>query len=89
MLSNAKIIFVPGVKPKPPPDVHRRELLRCLQAGLRCAAPDAYDSLQDKPEQFSLYDWNYAAYAQHRNIQRDLEGIERLLATPVPTDSGS
>ena len=34
MMPEPKIIYVPGLLPKPPEDVHRAALLRCLAAGI-------------------------------------------------------
>lgn len=86
-MPKAKIFFVPGVMPKPPPEIHRRELLRCLLVGLERALPDAAELLEREPERFIVYDWNFGAYGEHRDIDLDRDGIERLLAAPEPSDA--
>jgi pimeloyl-ACP methyl ester carboxylesterase len=80
-----RIIFVPGLKPKPEPDVHRRELARVLTAGVARVWPDAARRLAAEPERFTLVAWTYRFYGSHRDIALDLPGIERLLAQPVPS----
>ena len=35
------MIYVPGLKPKPEPRAHRRELFRCLLEGVRRIDPDS------------------------------------------------
>ena len=38
-LTRARIIFVPGVNPKPPPEVYRLQLKRVLAAALQRMRP--------------------------------------------------
>jgi hypothetical protein len=84
-LTAVRIIFIPGLKPKPPPDEYRRALLRLLIAALRRVRPDAGDELARSPERFSLIAWTYLFYGEHRELALDRDGIERLLAQPVPS----
>lgn len=78
-LTDVRIIFVPGMKPKPPPDVLRRELVRVLLAGLARVRPQAAEWLAARPDRFSLIAWTYLLYGRHRSIELDRPGIERLL----------
>jgi len=73
------------MKPKPPPDVYRRELLRLLVAALRRVRPDTGEWLEERSGCFSLVAWTYLFYGVHRDIVLDREGIERLLQQPVPS----
>jgi hypothetical protein len=84
-LSALRIIFVPGMKPKPPPDVFRRELLRVLIAALRRVRPDSGRWLEAHKECFSIVPWTFLLYGVHRDIALDRQGIERLLAQSVPS----
>jgi hypothetical protein len=84
-LTGARIIFVPGLKPKPPRDAYRRELLRVLLAGLAQRRPEAARWLRMHPEAFVLVPWTELFYAEHRDIELDLPGIERLLAQAAPS----
>jgi hypothetical protein len=87
-LTDVRIIFVPGLKPKPPPDVHRRELVRVLRAGLTRVRPQAAEWLAARPERFVLVAWTHLLYGLHRDIELDRPGIERLLreAEVEPSD---
>jgi hypothetical protein len=80
----ARIIFVPGLSPKPPAEAYRAQLLRVLLAALEIARPRAASALAAKPEAFVLVAWTHLFYAEPRDIALDLPGIERLL-TKAPT----
>jgi hypothetical protein len=84
-LTGIRIIFVPGLKPKPPPEIHRRELMRVLLAGLERRRPLAARRLAEDPERFVLVSWTRLFYGTERDIAPDLPGIERLLAQRSPT----
>lgn len=70
------IVYVPGLKPKPPADLHRRELVRCLVEGLRRI--DA-EIANDVGEAFHLVSWTYDFYGEHRDINLDIADIETVL----------
>jgi hypothetical protein len=84
-LTRARIIFVPGLNPKPPPDIYRPQLQRVLLAGLRRTRPHAAAWLADHDDVFVLIAWTYLFYGAHRDISVDLPGIERLLERAEPT----
>ncbi len=83
-LSRRRIIFVPGMKPKPPEDIHWRELWRVLLAGVQRADDELAEAMGRRPEIFDLVAWTYDFYATYRDIAQDLPGIERALATTQP-----
>jgi len=80
-----RIIFVPGMKPKPPPEVHMRELCRCLTAGLAWANPEAARQFRDRLDCLSLVSWTYRFYGQYRDIALDRPGIDHILQEPAPS----
>ena len=84
-MSNARIIYITGMKPKPEPAVHRRELKRVLAASLARIDPQAAAWLDAREENFVLVSWTSLFYDVPRDIGLDLPGIERLLAQPLPT----
>jgi hypothetical protein len=84
-LTTRRIIFVPGMKPKPPPEQHRTELLRVLTSGLRRVRPQAAHLLALHPQLFEVVPWTYAFHGSHRDVALDLPGIERLLEQSAPT----
>ena len=84
-MTRARIIFVPGLNPKPPPEVYRVQLERVLLAGLRRSRPRAAKWLSEHADAFVLVAWTYLFYGAHRDISVDLPGIERLLEQTEPT----
>ncbi|MEL7311377.1 MAG: hypothetical protein AAFN07_07700 [Pseudomonadota bacterium] len=85
-----KIIFVPGMKPKPPAEVHRQQLWRCLLEGVERVDPTVAASMAAHPDLLERASWTWAFYGQYRDINIDLPGIETLLRqrAPTPEDLG-
>lgn len=81
----AKIIFVPGKNPKPPPAQHRLQLWRCLLEGVRRANPDAYADLSTRSEDFLLAGWNREYYGMETSIAEELPWVDALLHQHGPT----
>ena len=73
------ILYVPGLKPKPAPELHRPQLLRCLLAGLRHHDATMADWLDGRQHGFDLVSWTYDFYGEHRDMQLDMPGIDALL----------
>lgn len=78
-----RIVFVPGLKPKPETELHRDGLLRCLLAGLARVEPRAAALVEQSPERFIVYPWTHAVYGAYRDFELDRPGIDRLLAAPA------
>ncbi|MGB7215528.1 MAG: hypothetical protein WBE98_10855, partial [Gammaproteobacteria bacterium] len=81
-MTTPRIVFVPGMKPKPPPRPHKRELLRTLVAGLAWVRPAAARWLREHEDRFTLVSWTHRFYGRYRDISLDLPGVERLLHQP-------
>jgi hypothetical protein len=86
-LTGARIIFVPGLKPKPAPEAYVLQLRRVLFAALERSRPAAARLLERDPAIFRLASWTYLLYGIHRDIALDLPGIERLLTREAPSDA--
>lgn len=84
-MTEPQIIYVTGMKPKPPPDLHKEELERVLLAGLSRSKPRAAALLGAHPDWFRLVSWTYDFYGSYRDMSLDAPGIERLLVSPEPT----
>ena len=84
MTRPARIIFVPGMKPKPPEELYRQVIRRCLQVGLERVGPDAARVFRDDPSCLALIAWTYLFYGEHRDINLDRAGIERVIEQPEP-----
>jgi hypothetical protein len=78
-----RIIYVTGMKPKPPPAEQRAALLRVLAAALRRVRQPAGEWLAAHEDQFTLVSWTQLFHEASRDIGPDLPGIERLLRSPV------
>lgn len=85
-MSGPAIIYVPGIKPKPPAAVHRAALWRCLLEGVRRADPGAAAEMARYAGCFNLVSWAHLFYDTQRDIALDEPGIERLLALPGPEE---
>ena len=85
-MSNSKdiIIYVPGMKPKPPADDHRETLWKCVVEGVRRADRTAARSLALHKEIFQLISWTSLFYSEQRDLAPDLPGVERLLRLDGP-----
>ena len=85
-MTRARIIFVPGLNPKPPPDIYRQQLLRVMSAGLASTRPRSADWLAKNADAFVLVAWTYLFYGAHRDVTLDLPGIEQLLVQTEPSE---
>ncbi len=85
-MSEPAIIYIPGIKPKPPAAEHRAALWRCLLEGVRRMDPGAAADLARHPACFTLVSWAHVFYDAQRDLALDLPGIERLLAMPGPEE---
>ncbi len=76
------IIFVPGLKPKPPPEVYGPELQRVLAAALERSRPGASTPLA-RTDAFVVVGWTSLFYGT--DVELDRVGIEALLSGQQPT----
>lgn len=83
MLTDPLIIYVPGLKPKPEPEKHRRELLRCLLAGVQRIDADVAEHLRQRPHSFDLVAWTYDFYGEHHDIEQDRAAIDAVIDQPA------
>jgi hypothetical protein len=81
----SRIVFVPGMKPKPAPHLYREQLLRALGAGLKRVRPNAFAWLNARPESFTLAAWSHIFYDTERDLALDIPAIDRLIAQEAPT----
>jgi hypothetical protein len=85
MQAEPLVIYVPGMRPKPQPDVHRDALLRCLLEGVRRIDPAVARDLEAREHVFQVTSWTYGFYGEHRDISLDQAGIDRVLQHPKAT----
>ncbi|TFG87840.1 MAG: hypothetical protein E4H19_00720 [Chromatiales bacterium] len=82
--SPPRILYVPGIRAKPPPASHRAILWRCVLEGVRRADPEAAASLAAAPDCLRLALWGHLLYPEYRDIALDDAGIAALLANAAP-----
>lgn len=86
MTAEPLILYVPGLKSKPPPGVHSQELWKCLVEGVRRVAPAVARDLHECADAFDIAGWNFDFYGEYRDIALDRPGIAAVLrqreATP-------
>ncbi|MEJ2601878.1 MAG: hypothetical protein P8172_01055 [Gammaproteobacteria bacterium] len=80
------IVFVPGMRPKPEPDLHRQQVWRTLLEGVRRADEQVAAAMRSCPGCLTLADWTWLFYGSHAAIDPDLPAIEELLQKPGPTE---
>jgi len=86
MSDSPLILYVPGLKPKPEPRLHRAQLLRCLAEGLRRVDPDVCDQVL-AADAFRLIGWTYDFYGEYRDIGLDMADIETVLGKEGPAEA--
>jgi len=77
MTTEPALIFVPGIRTKPPAAEQLQQLQRCLNVALKnrgCADPERIS------QNLAIVGWSYQFYAEYADIQPDMAGIDRLLA---------
>lgn len=79
------IIYVPGLMPKPEPEVHRQELLRCLIEGIHRVDPGVATELREGNRCFEIVSWTYDFYGEHYDINLDISAIEAVRRQQKPT----
>ena len=73
------ILYVPGLRPKPPPAIHRSELLRCLVEGISRIDREVASQIRESDRSFDVVGWTYDFYGEHRDVELDRAGIDRVL----------
>ena len=86
MTGEPLILYIPGLKPKPEPTVHRRQLLRCLLEGLRRLDPAVASEIERHDNSFEIVGWTFDFYGVHSDIKRDQDDIDLLLTLTQASD---
>jgi hypothetical protein len=81
------IVYIPGLKPKPEPGAHRRELFRCLLEGVRRLDPETATALGETEAAFEIVSWTYDFYGEHRDISLDQQDLDSLLKISTASES--
>jgi surfactin synthase thioesterase subunit len=85
-MARPRIIYIPGLKPKPEPASHIEQLSRCLLAGVdKVHAPTA-EAIR-AGDSFELVSWTYDFYGEHRDIGQDLADIDKVIGKDRAAES--
>jgi hypothetical protein len=82
---NIAILFVPGIRAKPPAIVQAEQLQRCIRVGVALAG-GTEDEARRLCQAFDLIGWSYGFYGVHADVSEDLQGIERLVSASGDPD---
>lgn len=77
------IVYIPGLLPKPEPEVHRDALLRCLLAGVKRVDESVAAAISADSGTFEIVSWSYDFYRQHRDIAIDADAIKTVIEQPA------
>lgn len=75
------ILYVPGLLPKPPAEVHREALRRCMVAGVRKADPDTAARIDADAHAFDVVAWTFDFYGEHRDYGIDSDAVDDVIET--------
>ncbi len=78
-MSGPLILYIPGLKPKPEPGLHRDALRRCLLAGLQKVDANIAAEVSAGDRAFDIVSWTYDFYGEHRDMAIDAPCIDELL----------
>ncbi len=79
------LLYVPGLLPKPPANLHRDALKRCLVEGVRRVDAVTAERIRASESGFDIVAWTYEFYAAHRDPARDLAAIDAAIEQPSAT----
>jgi hypothetical protein len=82
-----RLIYVPGIKPKPAPEIHATVLRECLLAGVQRSNDDVAASMAASSDWLRLVSWGHVFYPDYRDLAQDRPGIDALLQAPPPADA--
>jgi hypothetical protein len=73
------ILFIPGLLPKPEPEIHREALLRCMLAGVRRLDTSVAEAIAANPAAFDIVAWTYDFYGEHRDFEFDRSAVDAVI----------
>ena len=80
--SGPLILYIPGLLPKPEPEIHREALLRCLVAGVRRFDKEVAERIDSNAATFDIVSWTYNFYGVHRDFEIDRSAVEAVIDNP-------
>ncbi len=86
MTGETQIVYVPGMKPKPPVEDHEEMLWRCLLNGVGRVDSGVARDLAQRRDMFRVAPWSRLFYDEQTSVEPDLPGIDRLLTLDGPEE---
>jgi len=77
------VLYIPGLLPKPEPELHKDALLRCLLTGLRRVDASVADAIASTVGGFDIVSWTYDFYREHRDFDLDRDAVEHVINQPA------
>ncbi len=81
------IIYVPGMKPKPPIAVHQPALWRSLKEGVHRSDSTVAEELEGCEDCFQLISWTWRFYRTYYDFNLDKPGIDRIFRLEGPEEA--
>lgn len=76
------ILYIPGLLPKPEPDIHRDALLRCVLAGVRRIDEPVARAIEADPGNFDVVSWTFDFYGEYRDFELDRAAVDAVIEKP-------
>ena len=73
------IIYVPGLLPKPEPEIHREALERCLLTGIRRVDAAVAGAIEAATDAFDIVSWTYDFYGTYRDFEIDRAAVDAVI----------
>ena len=80
------ILYIPGLLPKPEPELHRAALLRCIIAGVRKHDEEVAEQIEAAEGSFEIVAWTYDFYREHRDMALDSAAIDAVIKQREASD---
>ena len=80
------ILYIPGLLPKPEPEIHREALARCLLTGVRRIDPAVADAVETATGAFDIVSWTYDFYGTHRDFELDRPAVDAVIEQPEASE---
>ena len=82
-VSRPLILYIPGLLPKPEPEIHRDALLRCVLAGVQRVDNRVAMAIEADSAAFDIVSWTFDFYGEYRDFALDRDAVEAVIEKPA------
>ena len=82
MKSHPSILYIPGLLPKPEPEVHKDALQRCLLTGIDRQDGEVAKAIAATTGGFDIVSWTFDFYGEHRDFALDRAAVNEVIRQP-------